>query len=671
MKRKFFILSFWAILTIVSSAVAFAGDIKREVPKPVEPKPILYESELYDSMATLPKPEEMPMISEEAIEKAIGSIESLLGAAIRIKVLDFGKNEFNKWTDSKEYKLAITELENYSDDFDDDHIVNAIRHLEKELKQHPQNAYAEYYLADCKGTMIDNENEADADALRKEQLQHLSNCIDKLPSADVDSKIRVLLERSNYYSNIIFLNSKLTEEEIKENEEKSNKDILRAFELRPTYETYELIYNQNKYILSDDLKQEICQRILKDDPNNMALNLMLGDTYEYDDPEKALEYYNAACASGGSAKAFVKRAHLYVKNDDYSSALNDLVEANKRYNLAEEESEHLGYKTLEEESVDLLCEIAAVNEMWFDRVAKTCDNGTLSKYKNYILGHTLSSEEYYSEEESNDSYNKAITYLTKAIEENTIQGINMISCIQDLANCYVAINKVDNAVDVLFNNSDKLGMFISTLFDLEVEHELYDRCISDAKTLNLAGQIDGNDMLRYVGLAQFLKQDYNAVVETFNKYITDVRDFYNVDIPLSAFIEDGNIDFFYYACSLIITGKEKEGRELMSLVSDDEYLFIADKSKKILALHFAGREAEAIACLDTKIEENIFVDENDEPIVGLNDICLYTILGQAKKAKQLIGSVYDYDEQIDDLILELSDTPLIDLTEFKQMIKSN
>lgn len=84
---------------------------------------------------------------------------------------EFGDTKFNKWANSKEYKLALAELESWSsDDSDIDHMANAIKHLEKELKQHPQNAYAEYYLAFCKGRLAyDNENETET--LIKEQLQ--------------------------------------------------------------------------------------------------------------------------------------------------------------------------------------------------------------------------------------------------------------------------------------------------------------------------------------------------------------------------------------------------------------------------------------------------------------------------------------------------------------------
>lgn len=666
MKRRFFILSFLVILTFASGSVALAGDIKRDEPKEL-PKEILNESELEDS------------------------IRALLTGVIRLKVFDFGKTEFNKWTDSKEYKLALDELENWlTDDSDVDHMANAIMHLEKELKQHPQNAYAEYYLSYCKHwSTIGNEDEAEVEALRKEQHQHLSNCIDKLPSADVDSKIRVFLERSNIYSNLIFFDSeKLTDEEKEENEEKSNKDLMQAFELRPTYETFKLIYDQNKFTLPDDLEREMALIALKNDPNNVDLNLILGDTYKNEAPEEALKYYNSACGQHNSAKALVTRAQFYASNDDYSNALNDVVEADKRFDLAKEKCDGITLnETLEKESVDILCQIAAVNDMWFNRVANTCDNGTLSKYKNYILGNTLSSKEYYNEEVSKESYNKAITYLTKAIEENTIEGLQMVDCIQSLANCYVAIDKVDKAADVFYKNSDKLGRFISALFNLEIEHKLYDRCISDAKTLYFAEQIEDKDMLDYVGHAQFLKHDYNAVIETYGTFILAVRDYNNEDIPLSDFIEEGRIDFFYYACSLIITGLEEEGRELMSLMSDDAMSEDYIDTKIILTLHFAGRDAEAIAALDKKIDDSIFVGENNEKVVNLTDVCLYTILGQRNKAKQLISSdeyllINGLDdmsesaddainENIDEIILELSDTPLIDLTEFKQLIRSN
>ena len=646
MKRIFFIFSFLAILTFSSSVAAFASTIVDDAA----------------SVAPIVAPdvhEPAPLKPEEASD---------------LDLITFGKTEFNKWADSKEYKLALAEYSLcegfFTINFDKKHLENAIKHLEKELKQHPQNAYADYYLAECKAmSSICNENEAESKVLANESLKHFKNCIDKLPSGDVDSKIEALLERASLSFFSVF-----------DYKEKATKDIMQAFDLRPTYDNLKFITNSGALLFNKELMQELASRLLKTDPNNVDLNLMLGDSYIYEDPEKALEYYNAACAQHNNAKALISRAQLLANNDDYSNALNDVIEANKIDISAEEES------------VDLLCQIAKINEMWFNRVAKICDNGTLSNYKNYILGNGLIYLPNYGEKKINDYY-QAITYLTKSIEEDKVYN-----GIQNLSNCYVATGNINDAIDVLFNNFDKLNSWErSKLFELETEHKLYDRCVADAKTLNFAGQISDDEMLKFAGHALFLKHDYNAVVETFNKYITSVRDYNDEVIPLSAFFKDSNIDFFYYACSLIITGKEKEGRELMSLMSDSEQLYtLQSHSKKILALHFAGRDAEAIASHEKMIEDNNNsmkeLIENYEPSVNYNDVCLYTILGQTEKAKHLIASdkeimVARYaksiskdesilgddaiNEKIDDLILELSDTPLIDLTEFKQLIQSN
>ena len=112
-------------------------------------------------------------------------------------------------------------------------------------------------------------------------------------------------------------------------------------------------------------------------------------------------------------------------------------------------------------------------------------------------------------------------------------------------------------------------------------------------------------------------------------------------------------------------------------MSDDKFLGIGDISIKVLALHLAGRDAEALDYLDSK---------TDDSYVSAENACLYTILGQTGNSKvksflsdmEDLAAYSDSDESISDelfkslskTIMDLSDTPLIDLTEFKKLIQT-
>ena len=105
MKRIFIIFSFLAILTFSSSVAAFASTIVDDAA----------------SVAPIVAPdvhEPAPLKPEEASD---------------LDLITFGKTEFNKWADSKEYKLALAEYALcegfFTINFDKKHLENAIKHL--------------------------------------------------------------------------------------------------------------------------------------------------------------------------------------------------------------------------------------------------------------------------------------------------------------------------------------------------------------------------------------------------------------------------------------------------------------------------------------------------------------------------------------------------------------
>ena len=554
--------------------------------------------------------------------------------------------QYNKWTGSKNFELGVKSMTQETavaaapdEELDETaHYKSAITFFNKELKQHPRNAYAKCNIALCEchiasislnmllvdifsGLQVvkisngatDEERMALIDAFYQEKLKEKETAINNalklldegiamLPAADKESRCKALLAKNDI----------LKENDLDENLQEAC--LIEATKVHPCDKSYlNLLFFYSE----------------RDNTEKVEKYAQEAETYL---PDNAIvQTYKAACA---------------VKAEDYDKALeiiNQLIDNNPDdTDLLKMRASTLTHAKRYREAVDNLVEMAnadALDDVYtpLAAIAATSDENlsmvldAISKQEQHQFSDELPINwAFVGAMMHNDithDYNKALECTKKAVKVT-----NDVTTLTYLADLYYKLGDVNKALyilDVAAVKDDDNDNAFKHKIEIAMNCGLADQVINDAKVQSYLGN---SSLMSYnfsaLGWALCAKGDWKNAIDCYEQWAKSE--------------EDNIMPTYYKARALVLSGKVNEGQEILNeiLTTHD---FNYNEETKMCALYYLGRTDESKAILDrlsantTQLFEMTYDDlaalrTLPETMSNYNLACAYALHGDIDQA---------------------------------------
>lgn len=563
--------------------------------------------------------------------------------------------QYNKWTSSKNFVLGVKSMTQEidavaTDDAEVDETEpykSAITFFNKELKQHPRNAYAKCNIALCEchiatislnmllvdifsGLQVvkipngatDEERMALIDAFYKEKLKEketaitnalklLDEGIAMLPAADKESRCKALLAKSDI----------LKENELDENLQEAC--LIEATNVHPCDNSYLKLLNFYSNNENNEMVEKCAQKAQTYLPDNEIVQLYLASCeVKRENYDKALEIINQLISIDPENAELVKmRASTLSHAKRYNEAINDVVTLANGGAIDDAYTPLAGIATISEENLDMVLD-------------------AISKQEQHQFSDELPINWPLVEAMMHDNithdYNKALECAKKAIKVT-----NDVTTLTYLADLYYKLGDVNKAfyiLDVAAVRDDENDDAFKHKIEIAMNCGLADQVINDAKVQRYLGS---SNLMPFsystLGWALSAKGDWKNAIDCYEQWAKSE--------------EDNIMPTYYKARALVLSGKVNEGQEILNeiLATHD---FNYNEETKMCALYYLGRTDESKAILDrlsantTQLIEMTYDDlvalgPLPETMSNYNLACAYALHGDIDQAMSFLKKHFE------------------------------
>ena len=559
--------------------------------------------------------------------------------------------QYNKWRSSKNFKQGVQMMNKGIEASDEENdelepYKSAIIFFNKELKQHPLNAYAKCNIAICEThiagitlnkTMVDLFNGEDVikipsgatedermaliDAFYQEKLKEKESAITNalklldegiamLPAADKETRCKALLAKSDI----------LKENDLDEALQEAS--LIEATNVHPCDNSYlNLLYfysERNNTEKVEKYAQE-AQAYIPD--NTIVQTYMAACAVKAEDYDKALKIIN----------------QLIVNNPDDTDLLKmraSTLSHAKRYREAVDDVVTLANKGAIDDAYTPLAAIATISEENLNMVLETIGKQEQHQFSDELPMNWSLVEAIMHDNVTHD-YNKALECAKQAVNIS-----NDVPTLMFLADIYYKLGDVNKALyilDVAAIKDDENDNAFKHKIEMEMNCGLADQVINDAKVQKYLGSGLMSFSYSALGWALSAKGDWKNAIDCYEQWAKSE--------------EDNILPTYYKARVLVLAGKVNEGREILNEILAS-YDFTGNDEMKMNVLYYLGRTTESKAILDqltantTQVMEMTNKDlESTEQLPEVmslyNLACAHALHGNSDQALSFLKKHFD------------------------------
>lgn len=509
--------------------------------------------------------------------------------------------QYNKWTSSKNFELGVMSMTLEMDDVapadaeidETEPYKSAIVFFNKELKQHPRNAYAKCNIALCESHIAsislnmllvdifngkqvvkipkgatDEEKMALIDAFYQEKLKEKKVAINKalklldegiamLPAADKESRCKALLAKNDILMENDF------------DEALQEACLIEATNVHPCDNSYLKLLNFYSNNKNNEMVEKCAQKAQTYLPDNEIVQLYLASCeVKRENYDKALEIINQLISIDPENAELVKmRASTLSHAKRYNEAINDVVTLANGGAIDDAYTPLAAIATISDENLDMVLD-------------------AISKQEQHQFSDELPINwplvEAMMHDNITHNYNKALECAKKAIK--VTNDVNTLTYLADLYYKLGDVNKAFYILDAAAVRDDENDDAFKHKIEIAMNCGLADQVINDAKVQSYLGS---SNLMPFsysaLGWALSAKGDWKNAIDCYQQWANSE--------------EDNIMPTYYKARALVLSGQVNEGREILNeiLATHD---FNHNEEMKMNVLYYLGRTDESKAILD-------------------------------------------------------------------------